>query len=65
MLFNLTNQDEEKIKLGYKFKVISNMIDFKPVYFKEKSNAELYRDELYGRWKLINVYVMVIDLEDN
>ena len=65
MLFSLTNQDKEKIKLGYKFKVISNMIDFNPVYFKEKSSAGLYRDELTEKWKLINVYVLIVNLEDN
>ena len=46
MLFDLTNLDKEKIKLGYKYKVISNMVNFRPVYFKEKTSAELHGKQL-------------------
>lgn len=48
----------------YKFKIVSNMPNFKPMYYKTKEEAEKKQVELLRLWKKINVFVRVIDLED-
>lgn len=51
------------MKQEYKFKVISNMPKFNPIYFHTKEDAEKKQNELLEQWSMINVYVLVVDLE--